>query len=38
VPLGVQLIGFEQRDEELMAHARWLLEHFVGAQLTKPSG
>jgi Asp-tRNA(Asn)/Glu-tRNA(Gln) amidotransferase A subunit family amidase len=28
VPLGVQLMGFEGRDEDLVAQARWLLEAF----------
>jgi Asp-tRNA(Asn)/Glu-tRNA(Gln) amidotransferase A subunit family amidase len=27
VPLGIQLMGFEQEDEALMATARWFLEH-----------
>jgi Asp-tRNA(Asn)/Glu-tRNA(Gln) amidotransferase A subunit family amidase len=28
VPLGIQLMGFEGRDEDLAAMARWLLEAF----------
>jgi Asp-tRNA(Asn)/Glu-tRNA(Gln) amidotransferase A subunit family amidase len=34
VPLGVQLMGFEHGDEQLCAHARWLLEQF--ADLANP--
>jgi len=28
VPLGVQIMGFEGKDETLAAHARWCLEQF----------
>ena len=33
VPLGVQLVGFEHRDTELVAHARWLLERAASPAL-----
>ena len=35
VPLGVQLMGFEQGDAALAAHARWMLSAF-GAQTVGP--
>lgn len=33
VPLGIQLMGFDQEDEELTGLARWFLDTFAGAGL-----
>ena len=32
LPLGVQLLGFKDRDHELTGHARWLTAHALGAE------